>query len=442
MKRIILYTLVLCTFFACKDEEPIFDAKIEASQISFVPFEGGAYMNYNLPQNAGIRYIVAEYTNFKNEPVTVKASYLSNTVKLKGFVDAEKDVLVYVSLEDKQGNRSEKQTLRFSTLKSAAKSFFDDLQIKEYWDGFVMEYTAPEIIDAFVHIGVIDTNRITNKIDTLLLKTEIINSGNNRIKYAGVSKDKDSTDVVIWTEDFEGNPIKKQVFPKVPSAKTKLLDLSVAPFYGSSLEYRRRNASKKFLFDGDKNGVKRVEYGEDNQGFTFVSGTNEVPGNWVIDLGKEEILGIVRLYCTLHSSAISYWSRFWQGNPAFSTPNRFKIYGSNDPNLPFSQWQAARKCDGSGEWVELGEYHQDIFTPEAERWVYPLYDPLTDYNDAASISEADPAFAEVLIDLTGASYRYVRLEVLETFKYQDDSNVDSNPDKRVILSELEVYVKK
>ena len=441
MKKIFICIIILCIAYSCKkDNEVVFNASIDKNNITFVPMPGGAEMYYTLPNNAEIFYIQAKYTDFKGEKIIVTGSYLNNTITLNGFIDEQDNIPVEIVLLDNKGNRSAPQNMEFSVLKSAAKAIFDDIEVGEYWAGFQVKYTAPEKTKGFIHIGYIGINPLTKKLDTLLLKTSPILANENKLKFMDkADKETFTTDVVVWTEDYRGNIVHKEVYLDVPAAASELMNPDNFEFEGSSYESasdflgNNIETSKNYLFDGDKNGVARIQnsysdfIGSLTAGcYSFLSEKFAVPGEWILDIKEEKTLASVKLFCPLNTNV------GWPGDiisPDAFLPNHAKIYASNDKI----------------NWVELAEFHEYITTEPERRWCYPSVDENNIYVTKETLEEAEPCYISFDFDYSQNQYRYIKIEILETFKKEENIGaitIPFNEYKQVLLSEIEVHVKK
>ena len=388
-------------------------------------------MNYVLPDNPDVYAVKAQYNDYKGNPMIVQGSYLSNSMTLNGFIDEQENIPLSVTLIDRDGNSSAPVNLEFSVLKSAAKAIFDNLEVKEYWSGFQVKYTAPEETKGFIHVGNIGINPLTEKTDTLLIDTYPIKSGENKLNFPNVVETEPfNTDVVIWTEDYKGNIVHKKVFMDVPALKSGLMSPDNFVFEGPSYEndFEETKTSVKYLFDGDKNGVERLKnatsmWDQLRSGcYCFLSGEYSVPGEWILDIQEDETIAGVRIYCPLNSGID--WPWLLDFSPESFMANHVKVYFSKDKI----------------NWVEKGEFHEYITTEDEYRWCYPLYDFSNKYTSVEALENADPACISIDFDYSEEEYRYIKFEILEVFKGQD-TEYPANQMNQVMFSELEVYVK-
>lgn len=437
--------------FSCKDDDVItFNADPSDVQISFVPFPGGAYMNYVLPEDSDICYIQATYNDCYGKEITVRGSYTSDQITLIGFIKSEENVPVNISLMDHGNNISESVVKYFSTHASASYSLFDDVEVSSYWGGFHVKYNVPENSDGFINIGYVGVNPNTQKLDTLLLETIPLIGGEDDFYYTDITDPEvNSSMVVLWTEDFRGNKVKKKIFEKIPIAFAEAMDCSNVGFDGSSVEDPYWKTGWKYLFDGDRKGHQAFKETLDPLiRYCFVSAKDKVPGFWTIDLKESKNLAYVRIYSHINSDTgvdpmceNSEVSPFMQdvNNPGpeyrkgfeLMLPNHIKVYGSNDATASLEQWD------------ELGEFYESQATSESDRWTYPAIDPekAYKYSEEDLFVAEDDNYMQINFDVTDNTYRYIRLEVIETFNAIRYSKEKSG-EGQFYMQEFEVYTKK
>ena len=124
------------------------------------------------------------------------------------------------------------------------------------------------------------------------------------------------------------------------------------------------------------------------------------------------------------------WPRYeWDSWAQYMMPNHVRVYLGNDFDAPIE------------EWKEVGEFFEAQSTLEEERWMYPTYNDKKKYTDLEALELAEPCFFEILFDPADQPYKYMRIEVAETFVYDRGNNPGGppNPDNRVTMHELEVF---
>ena len=212
MKKYFLIISIVSILFSCNDDEKIiFDVDLSDLEVTFEPYEGGAYMNYILPANPDIYGIQAKYKDFKGKEIVIKGTHNNNKLELFGFNEAQDEVKVEIALIDRDGKLSKTLDRNFSTLNSGAVTVFDKLEVSSHWNGFRVSY--PEFSgrhEGVMNIYYVGKNPNTNEIDSLLVSSLRFIENGYTFKYSGIEDEtlKDLT-IVIKTEDSRGQYSKK-----------------------------------------------------------------------------------------------------------------------------------------------------------------------------------------------------------------------------------------
>ncbi len=429
-----LILLLLPVLWACEDDDTkAFNATIPKENIEFEALPGAAKMTYKLPANVGAHYIQARYQDFKGESLTVKGSHLNNELYLPGFIEETNNIPIEIMLLDGYGNVSEPMNMSFSVKRSAASFLLDNIEIGEYWEGFKIEYSAPENATGFLHVNYLGISEVLGgKLDTLFIETIPITEGTSTKNFPDYADIKEkATTVVIVTENDRGDLAGKRVFKNVPAAiKEKFNSTSINLLDGSSYESETVRSGWKYMFDGDTKGMqffKGTQEIQNKGGYAFVSKNSAIPGDWVFDLGESRILAGMKMFARLASS-VFYPSPYYDWYPAFMAPSSFKLYGSQDYDPDTKE----------GSWDELGEYHENRAEDWKNWWCARAYHR-NDLYTVDNVEDAEPCFVELSFDISDQAYRYLKLEVNEVFKYE--GAYDYNRYNKVSFQELEIFVK-
>lgn len=429
MKKIVLLAIIICALFACDKETEVLDVSISNENISFTAIPGGSVLDYTLPDDENIFVIQAKYKDrFGNDQI-VKGTYLNSSIKLGGFIEEESDIPVEVSLMGTDGSVSKSINTSFSVLESATLTFFRNVEVSTYWYGFKLKYEVPDVTQGFLHVGKIDTNPYTGKLDTLLIETKTILPGKNELTYTNHANSENMTDVVLWTEDFKGNKVKKQVFDNVIATTDIKIDprpedqpLLHFSLDGSFEENDNWSVGPDYLFDGDTKGIGRLE---DSHAFkSFVSRKDAVPGDWILDLKEEKTVSRMFFYSPVGRMPKVYYNWYHVS----LLPNDITVYASNN------------KDASPEEWVELGSYYEPASNPIASRWCSAL-EPYLKVESRDKIERADPIYLELTFDVSEDKYRYYKIHVEEVFRGKTADGEIGNPENRFMIQELEVYEK-
>lgn len=149
--------LVLCTFFACKQEIDKPGGKwssgpIEVDQIT--PINGGATITYKLPNDPNLLYVMAEYER-NGKMFTEKSSVHKNMLTIEGFNTMGK-VPFRLYMVNKQEQRSEPIELEFEPLESLISIARNSLKMVPGFGGIVADWSNPKKTEFGVRLMVKD----------------------------------------------------------------------------------------------------------------------------------------------------------------------------------------------------------------------------------------------------------------------------------------------
>jgi hypothetical protein len=155
--RFIMAVLVLCTFFACKQEidKPggtWSSGPIEVDQIT--PINGGATITYKLPNDPNLLYVMAEYER-NGKLFTEKSSVHKNVLTIEGFNTLGK-VPFRLYMVNKQEQRSEPLELEFEPLESLISIARNSLNMVPGFGGIVADWSNPKKTEFGVRLMVKD----------------------------------------------------------------------------------------------------------------------------------------------------------------------------------------------------------------------------------------------------------------------------------------------
>lgn len=138
MKRIIklsiriFMVLLMITFVSCAEDqgpqvlENNSNAPAEVTNVVIENLPGKAKLNYTLPQDEDLLYVVARYTLENGRQMEVKASYYSNSLLLEGFAgQSTTEVKIYAV--NKSETESKPVTVTVAPLKAPIFDIYDSL---------------------------------------------------------------------------------------------------------------------------------------------------------------------------------------------------------------------------------------------------------------------------------------------------------------------------
>ncbi|WP_169503624.1 DUF4959 domain-containing protein [Butyricimonas synergistica] len=426
MKNTIWILVLFLGLWGCADDDGSgFDSMISRENISFKAIPGGAIMYYDFKGHKDIFSVRARYTTTRGESLTVDGTYLSDSLKLIGFDDARQGVPVYLTFLNNKLEESGEMELAFDTEDSAPAAFFKTVKVLPGWNGFQINYEAPETT-GLLHVFYLGINPLTNEPDTIWLQSTRIMEGYNTLSFS-VQQERESNTVILTTEDLRGYRVKRQVWENVeayaiaqfPSDRIKVEDPC-----GIVVENESYRLGSKYLFDGDTKGVLRR--GTDNpkgQYCLFGLGPNALGKYWILDLGEERMIAKLRIFAAYAWEAMETGWYFRISKFYDRFPNELKVYGGND-------------LDDEEGWDQLCSFYESPLLPG---WAAKSSTPI---KEVAVLERSEPIYADLNCVANGKEYRYIKIVPHDTFWYADASSTSQNTYEAVILSELEVYVKK
>lgn len=459
MKKIYLFLtlLVALCWTACSDDDNGgFDVAISEEMFSFTPTEGGAIMHYSLADRR-INKVSVEYTDEFGEPVYKVADYSIDTLVLDGFNQAHTGVPVKVTFLDKNENTSESLNFTFDTRPSSLYTFFDEVEVNSYWNGFQLVFDLEGRAEGSASVYFVGINPTTKERDTLFLENFRLEAGPNVKAFSMVDAQiQDSYTVVVTTEDNRQRIVRKQVWNNVvgvarkliPSTNFELLDpfnkIKTLPY--STAVYNYPGAlGAEYLFDGDVKGTRAAEYfksGWATPPFTFLAGPNALnrEGNecyFVLDIKEPAIVGELRFYMRVKDG---YAVNQQFDNDYFTKlPCNIQVYawiGSED-------YDPATNPGTAADWERIGNFEQDPNTTLINRWyINPTNNRVDEVKTIAELNAVGPYYVSVALPFGEREYRFFKLEFRETYVDPSNPSYYHNNNNNVTFHELEVYGQK
>ncbi len=453
IRKILFLLLMLSGLSACeKDNNTEFDIPVDFPYLRFDAIPGGAVMRYKLPDNIDIFGVRVRYTDAYGKQLFKDGSYLSDTLLLSGFTEAQTGVVARISFFNNKMEESEPIEKTFATKASAAVALFDDLKVNPFWGGFNVIYTAPEVVSGMIHIFYAGTNPITHKPDSILMGSYAITGGGDTLNFE-IKQTMDFVDVIVRTDDYAGNRVKMQVYEKIPCLTLTTLTPSDFDFdfTGNIVENEKYDFGLKYLFDGKKKGDdrrKNIMEGQHYKYSTFVAGPETFSKRFIIDFRKAKIPAAIKLYAFLRFDDLypardpshPFASQIWNGVYPSRLPCKVTIYGTNASN---PREVALASC------TNLCQFEDDpgFRTGFSKSWCsntdcFYLGNKSIEYHKVSDkvFDAADPIVLNLLCNYTGTAYRYLIFTVEDTYENLNWGE-EANPLEYVTFDELEVCVK-
>lgn len=330
---------------------------------------GAAKVYYSLPNDRGLSYVQAEYTNTVGERVAVNSSSFKNYILLEGF-GAEKDYQIEL----------------YSVSKSEERSAPVSVTIHPTTPPVQLSKETLNVFATFGGVGLSYENMFKQEF---VLFTLIKNEEGQWVEY-----DRAYTEGTTESINFSVRRLLPEAYDFAFYLRDKwknhsdTLFLNLTPLYEEELD---KSLWKDAALIDDANVPPRYSplyqlwtpgtntyFFQDNR----EAGWRGLP-NWVtIDLGKEYILGRMKSHQVNHAATWQYGS---------CSPRLFEIWGSNEATTDWSKWTL------------LGDF--EVMKPSGQPVGSNTSDDL-----ALATAGHDFEFA-----LTENSYRYIRYRVKETW---------------------------
>ncbi|HET9571684.1 MAG TPA: DUF5000 domain-containing lipoprotein [Bacteroidales bacterium] len=278
---------------------------------------GAAMITYNLPSDASLLYVKAEYM-FKGAKVNVISSYYKKSILLEGFADTTAlDVTLYAVSRGEKA--STPVTIQIKPLESPLVNIMKTLQVKESFGGFIVKIKNPNRSN--VVLGVLRKDTLTNEwvqidayytsLDSVTFSTRGLDSINQEFGFFAKDRWDNKTDTLsmeikpIYEVRLDGTKFvdirKKFPIPQIAPLPASGKPMAEMVDYNSS--YVWKNA-----FDGNTTSMFHTKQNYDQP-------------TWLpIDLGK-----MTRL------SRYKIWQRTGSFIFNHGNPHQWEIWGTNTP---------------------------------------------------------------------------------------------------------------
>jgi len=201
--RYLIYTLLLTIVtwsYSCKKEDTDITAPGELTNISIIPLNGGAQIDYTLPEDSDILYVKASYTNSLGEDVFKSASRYTNSIQIDGFNDTLQHH-VKLTVIDKAGNQSQGIEKAFNPLISYIYLVNQSIVLTPTLGGVSIKWENISAKPVFVYVYY----TYNSKEESRILSSDRVNE---QLTIRGL--DSVSYDFSVKIEDFKGNQTKKE----------------------------------------------------------------------------------------------------------------------------------------------------------------------------------------------------------------------------------------
>lgn len=346
---------------------------------SIEPTNGGAIINFSLPDDQDLLYVRAEYTNALGNEVFKVSSRFGTTIEIDGF-NEEGTYPVRLYAVDESNNKSEPVHIDVNPLQSFIYLVQESISITPDLGGVKVHWENPWEKTVFVYVYANDGSKENERI-----------LSSNKDQEAFVIRGMDSVfyDFSVLVEDFNGNKTDKEFVDKIKPLFEQKIDKSswelisslsvdgnawegvTANFWDDVVDTKDSPADNSyFIINRDRNG-----------------GILNYPLDIVIDLNKNIVLNRFTVWQRAYwyeagNNGVSATPYFYQNENMRS----FNLYASNDKQ----------------EWLLLGKF--DIGDPKDADGIIP----------PQKIQEAIDGHQFELSTATEA-FRYLKFSITSSF---------------------------
>lgn len=462
----LLASIALMALAACSSDQQVPEVPLADGALRFAPTAGGAVLRYTLPADPDVVGIHVRYTDCYDQPMLRTASINTDSLRLVGFNEAQQNVPCQISLQLRNGEETKPVEASFSTLDSTPLQFINSVKVESGWNGFSINYTAPDDVEGIFHVFYIGENPYTHEPDSVLIDSKTITAGGDTLVYQPKQLKEQNT-IVMKVEDYRGHTVKQREW-QVEAMQTARHDVAKI-YYDNSIEDPVGKLGIEYLTDGDLNGWRWFESQDAHKSYTFISNLHAVGEGsdpMYVDIGEVIPTAEVRLYAYVFNGGyntgpcgegIPCWSstycRFVETNYAAQMLN-----SSYHNRLPCSiDVYACREAGASTDfehmkWEKIGSFDEPPSKPQTDLegcWFngstdtrYPEYD-----TSAEDCKKRTPKYMSInfMAAGQGTGFRYLKLVFNKTYEnmYGEELETMSNALMRVLtFNELEVYTKK
>lgn len=382
MKNII-YLLVFSLLFSCSEDTfKVLDADQEYTPLPVINvnvenFKGHVKINYDFKENSKALFVEAEYIHSSGQRIVSKSSYYNNSVELFGFGE-EKEYEVNLYSVGRNLKRSEPVKVKVNPLESAYESIFKSLLVQADFGGLRIN---TENGDGTPIVIIVEKKNANNEWENV---NNIYTSDISGTYFVRGQKPNE-TNFRVYTKDKWHN-------------YSAYYETTLTPLYEEEMDYSKfkhyrlpndpADFSPNFVYFLWNNNVSSNPSGAG--GWYRTANGSGIPGHITIDMGQ-----------TAKLSRIIFHQRGYISNLPLLYSNgdvkRFELWGSNNP-----------ASDGSwASWTKIDEF--EITKPSG----------LPVGTNTPEDIQAAVGGREFPMPLETASYRYIRLNVLEAWSLVD-----------------------
>ncbi|MDD4728188.1 MAG: DUF4959 domain-containing protein [Dysgonamonadaceae bacterium] len=216
---IIALGMLLLIFFSCEEEKREKEMGVWDSgpitEYTVTPISGGAIIDYTIPNDPNIKYIMAEFER-NGEFFTEKSSVYKNSLTIEGFhkVDVAKAKIYKVN---KNEQKSQPISIEFEPLESVITVAQNSLNVKPGFGGVIASWLNPEETELGVNVLVEDSTD-----NYKLVVKDVFYSAQKQELHPFRDFETKETNLAIIIEDKWGNMSDTMKYTMTPLFETMI----------------------------------------------------------------------------------------------------------------------------------------------------------------------------------------------------------------------------
>lgn len=298
---------------------------------SVVSTSGGGVIYYNLPTDADVLFVRADYKNAQNDEVYRVSSKDNDSIEISGLIDTT-PVNINLSVFDTSQNQSESVTVELTPLRSFIFDVLESVVITPDLGGVRVNWINNEEKTVFIYVTIVNSD---GEEEVRILSS---NNKNGARFVRGLPAEEQNFSIKV--EDFDGNSTPDTDYGSYTPLFEEKIDKSSWRLVGNLSVNGDAWEGQTINFWDDI--VDTVSTNSDNSYFIIYRSLNGGVLRWPLDI-------VIDLNKTVKINRFKIWQRaFWYNGPAntayyYQAENlrSFDVYVSNDK----IEWQLLGNFD-------------------------------------------------------------------------------------------------
>lgn len=353
-------------------------APLTENDVSWQPISGGAVIKYNTPMIANIRGIEARYQLETGQSMTIKGSFLSDSLVIEGYqTDSEKTIELFVV--DNSDNYSAPYSLIITPNKSQISQVQESLEVIPDFGGMQISWKNIDKKPIALFVSRVEEN------EKVLIEQYYSDQANPTISIRGELAEK--SEYIVQIRDRWDNYSEELKYTLTPLFEKQVEHFSYMPY-----EYFHNIIDKGGMYNWFDGATSAPGWGD----IHWPTQTPTMPHWSAIKLTNPTTLSRVVLW--QYGWGANNYQQFYGGGNA----RNIEIYGSRSQNpetgdpAASSSWELIVACEikmPSGSWINTGnnltDEDFDVAKNRGHEFIIPLQNPVPAYT-ALSFKLLDP----------------------------------------------------